>query len=102
MSDKEKVLKYFTELVEFLEYHNSMSPFPVYDSEFVEVTKQKLEEMKQRENYDDLPVTACKYCNSLSLVVDEQENDVCTKCGAINEVNIFDNIFKYLETKDGQ
>jgi len=47
--------------------------------------------MKKNE-YDNLPVSACKWCNSLYLIVDPEGNDVCGRCHSKNEIIIFDTI----------
>jgi len=74
-----------------------MSPFPPFDTEYVQVIKDKLDKMKQEEkiNYDLLPTAACKYCDSLGLIQDEFDNDYCTKCGEINAINIFPTYYDY-------
>jgi DNA-directed RNA polymerase subunit RPC12/RpoP len=48
-------------------------------------------------NYDDLPVAACKYCNSLHIQIDDVENDVCMRCGSVNEIVLYKDIDDYLE-----
>ena len=91
-----KKLKYLRELLEFLEYHNRMSPFPMYDTEYVRNIQQQLEIMeKEKVNYDKLPTAACRYCDSLGIHNDELENDVCLRCGSVNEINIFSDYYAY-------
>lgn len=93
-----RLINYLEELLQFLEYYNKMAPFPVYDTEYVEAVRQGLKDMKQNTNkYDDAPVVACKHCNNLFIVVDEVENDVCVRCGSLNELKIYKDIFEYLE-----
>lgn len=92
-----QIIKYYEELLEYLEYHNSMAPFPVYDTEYVEMVREKLKEIMITNEFDDAPVIACRHCNDLFIVVDEVENDVCMRCGAINELRIFQDIFEYLK-----
>jgi hypothetical protein len=46
-------------------------------------------------DYNDIPVAACKYCDSLGLIQDDIENDICTRCGSINDINIFPNWYSY-------
>jgi DNA-directed RNA polymerase subunit RPC12/RpoP len=53
-------------------------------------------------NYDDEPVVACKYCKSLHIVTDEVDNDICMRCGSINELKSFENIHKYKEFLNGE
>ena len=50
--------------------------------------------------YDNIPVVACKYCKSLHIQNDELENDICMRCGAVNEIVIYDNIGKYLKENE--
>lgn len=91
------LVSYLQETLEYLEYCNNMSPFPVYDTEYLEMIRKDLKRLKHKNNiYDDAPVTACKYCNNLFIVVDEVENDVCMRCGALNELIIYQDIFEYL------
>lgn len=90
------IIKYLRELLSYLEYHNSMAPFPVYDTEYVGKVREVLDNMKKSEiDYDKLPVAACKYCNSLHIEVDEVDNDVCMRCGSINEIVIYKDIEEY-------
>ena len=102
MNQTQTLLQYLTKLWEFMEYHNTMAPFPFYDSEYVEGIKNKIEEMKQNDyiDYDTIPVAACTYCNSLHIQVDDVSNDHCMRCGTVNEIIIYENIDKYLEVKN--
>jgi hypothetical protein len=50
-----------------------------------------------KEYYDTLPVVACKYCKSLHIKTDDNENDICMSCGSINQIDIYDNIEQYNE-----
>lgn len=53
-----------------------------------------------KEEYDEMPVVACSYCNSLNIREDDNSNDICMRCGAINEIKHFKTINHYLnETK---
>lgn len=93
-----RLINYLEELLDYLEYYNRMAPFPVYDTEYVDAVKKGLETMKENHNeYDDAPVTACAMCNNLFIVVDEVENDVCMRCGTLNELKIYKDIFEYLD-----
>lgn len=97
----QKILKFLRETLDHLEYYNRMAPFPVYDSEYVAGIKTKLDEMTNKEiNYDEMPVVACKHCMSLHVVTDEVENDICMRCGATNEIVIYETIDDYLEAKE--
>lgn len=84
-------------LLEHLEYYNRMAPFPVYDTEYVDNVRLKIKKMEEnnKTNYDDEPVVACKYCKSLHIETDELDNDVCMKCGSVNELQTFSNIYEY-------
>lgn len=50
-----------------------------------------------KEYYNSLPVAACKHCKSLHIQNDEHENDICMKCGSVNEITIYNNISDYYE-----
>jgi CTP:phosphocholine cytidylyltransferase-like protein len=80
-----------------------MAPFPVYDTEYVEDVENKIKEIEMnKEDYDKLPVVACKYCKSLHIVTDELDNNVCFRCGSVNEFQEFENIYKYEEFVHGK
>tara|TARA_R110000851_G_scaffold315229_5_gene477628 strand:+ start:18064 stop:18300 length:237 start_codon:yes stop_codon:yes gene_type:complete len=72
----------------------------MYDTEYVSAIRNQLENMKEPINYDELPVTACRHCLSLWGEPDELENDICMRCGVINEIKIFADIFEYLKAKE--
>lgn len=93
----ETIIKHYAQIVEHMEYYNQMSPFPVYDTEVVALIKERLEYMKklETEDYDKMPVAACKYCKNLHIVSDDVENDICMRCGSINEIEIYSNIHEY-------
>ena len=94
----EKLIKVLNGIKGHLEYYNNMAPFPVFATEYVEEVNNKIEEMEDSEiDYDKLPVAACKYCNSLYIESDEVENDVCMRCGAVNELIIYSNIDDYIK-----
>lgn len=90
--------------LEHLEYYNKMAPFPVYDTEYVENIRLKINKMENNNkiNYDDEPVEACKYCKSLHIETDDLDNNVCMKCGSVNELIKFDNINLYLQFKNAK
>ena len=77
---------------------NKLSPFPHYDTDEIKRLEEELHKIEKNE-YDDLPVVACKYCKSLYLISDELENDICANCGAVNEIIIYDNIKEYLNER---
>ncbi len=98
MSASKNFISYLEDLLSYLEYCNDMAPFPHYDTEYVDMVRQRLKEMKKNRHseYDKDPVSACKYCYNLFIVVDDVENDVCMRCGSINELTIYKDIFEYL------
>ena len=101
------VLGYLNRMVEHMEYYNNHAPFPVYDTDFVKDVHKKIKEVKlSKEDYDKLPVTACSLCNNLHTEVDELENDICMRCGSINEITVYNDIFEYIketeEDADGE
>jgi Mn-dependent DtxR family transcriptional regulator len=96
MKVNNKTIKFLKKLLKHLEYYNKMSPFPVYDTDYVKDVKNKINEMNEsKKDYDELPVVACKYCKSLHIVSDELENDICMRCGSVNELKEFKNIHEY-------
>lgn len=52
-------------------------------------------------NYNDISVVACKYCKSLHIQIDDKNNDICMKCGSVNETNEFNNIEDYRNDIEG-
>jgi hypothetical protein len=74
-----------------------MAPFPVYDTEYVSNVKNHIKKMKEddKTNYDELPVAACEYCDSLRIKVDDLDNDYCMRCGSVNSIKIYKDIFEY-------
>lgn len=94
-----ELIKYTKGLLEKLERANLYAPFPVYDTEYVSLTKNNLDKMYDKK-YDEGAVTACKFCNELSTVVDELENTVCTRCGSVNDTITYTDIYEFLKTKN--
>lgn len=87
-------------LVDHMEYFNTMAPFPVFSTEYIQDIKDRMDEIiKSKENYDELPVVACKHCKSLYIEVDEEDNDICMKCNSINELIEYKNIHEYMKEK---
>lgn len=94
-------LKQLTEQYEHVTYYNDMSPFPIYDTEYVAKLKEKMDEViKSQEDYDKVPVEACGHCKSLHIVVDEVDNSICMKCNSINEIKEYPTIQDYLTNKN--
>lgn len=97
--NNEKLIKVLNGIKKHLKYHNKMAPFPVFDTGYIKDVEQIIKNMEQTNiNYDELPVAACKYCNSLWIENDEVENDVCMRCGTVNELVIYKDINSYIET----
>lgn len=98
---KSKLLTYFEKRLQIMEHYNLYSPFPVYDTEYVEEIRKYIKEMEEHtKEYDELPVVACRYCKSLYILNDALENDLCGRCGSINETEVFDSIDEYLIAKE--
>lgn len=98
------ILKELTNLLNHLKYYNKLAPFPVYDTGYVKDVNNKIMEIKNNKNkdYDEEAVVACKYCKSLHIEYDELENDVCMKCGSVNELKEFKNIYEYKKYINGE
>ena len=96
-----QLLKILKAIKKELEYRNNMAPFPVYDTEYIEDVNKRIDNMsKSKIDYDNLPVAACKYCNNLHIEQDDVENDICMRCGAVNEIVVYENIFEFLKVKE--
>lgn len=92
------VLKKYRELLKHMKYYNSLAPFPVYDTDYVNDVQNKIKEiMNDKKDYDEESVVACKHCKSLHVVSDEVDNTICMRCGSINELQEFKNIYEYKE-----
>lgn len=98
------ILKHLRKLSKHLHYHNNSAPFPPYDSEYVECVDKLIKEIMEdkKQEYDEQPVVACKYCKSLHIKIDEDENDICMRCGSINELKQFSNIYEYNKFLDAR
>ena len=81
-----------------------MAPFPVYDTEYVEEVKNTIMKLENENkiDYNDEPVVACKYCKSLHIVIDEVDNNICMRCGSVNELKEFKNIHEYKSFVDNE
>lgn len=90
------VIYHLTNLYKHTVHYNELAPFPVYDTEYVSNIKKKIEEMKAlKEECDKLPVYFCTHCKSLHIEVDEKQNNICHRCGSVNEVAKLPNIEAY-------
>ncbi len=98
------ILQYLREHLDHLLYYNKMAPFPVYDTEYVEEVKNTIMKLENENkiDYNDEPVVACKYCKSLHIVIDEVDNNICMRCGSVNELKEFKNIHEYKNFVDGE
>ena len=95
-----KRLQLLKDTLEHMEYYNKMAPFPVYDTGDVEELKTYIKTMEREPSeYDHIPVTSCKHCLSTFIIVDELNNDICGRCGSVNEIEIHKDIFEYLDMK---
>ena len=90
-------LEYLKKELKHITLVNRGSPFPLFDSEYVELVEQEIINIMDRNkiDYDDEPVVSCKHCKSLFIKVDEDDNNLCMKCGSINEVIKHKDIFDY-------
>lgn len=94
-------LKHLRQLYSHMSYYNRMAPFPPYDTEYVKDIENKIKEIKMnKEDYDELPVEACKYCDHLDIRKDDLDNAHCIKCNSINDLREFKNIQEYLNYID--
>lgn len=93
---KKGVYYYLKKLYEHVTFYNSMAPFPIYDTEYVEKINSKIKKMGHlKDKYDELPVYFCKHCKSLHIELDDKQNNVCHRCGSVNEVDVLPNIESY-------
>lgn len=102
---KSKIIKKeLTKLLKHLKYYNWLAPFPVYDTDYVKDVENRLNEIKMEKdkNYDEEPVVACKYCKSLHIVADDIDNNICMKCGSVNDIVEYKNIYEYKTEKDAK
>ena len=79
-----------------------MAPFPPYDTDYVKEVDLyiKMIENNKTKEYDEEPVVACKYCKSLHIKFDDLDNDICMRCGSVNDLQNFKNIKEYLYFKE--
>ena len=97
-----EILKQLNKLYKHVKYYNKMSPFPIYDTDWVNDIKNKIKEMENsKEDYDKEPVLACRFCKSLYIENDEDDNAHCHKCGSINELKEYKDIFEWKNDLNG-
>lgn len=99
---KERTLQFLRTLKEHMECYNNLAPFPLFDTEYVADVKRMIMNLEKRKEYDNIPVVACKYCKSLYIMNDDLENDVCARCGSINDIEFYSNIEEYLKSKNNE
>lgn len=99
MSKNKLILNQLIKLKSHVEYYNEMSPFPIYDTEFLENLKMEIDDLQKAEtNYDDEEVTFCTHCKSLFIEIDEDTGlNICGRCGSVNETTTLPNIYLYLQ-----
>lgn len=89
-------LKTMKKQYDHMTYYNLMAPFPVYDTDRVKALEKRIIEMEKiKEDYNTEPVFACKHCKSLNIRTDELENNVCFKCGSVNDLETYETIYEY-------
>jgi len=96
---KNRALRQYKILLAKMKEANYYNIFPYYDTEDV-ADLEKLINKMSNEEYNKEPVTACKHCKSLYIVKDELDNDVCFRCGSVNDTVTFDNIDEYQRSID--
>ena len=94
MDKKEKISAIDSKLKD-MEYVNSLSPFPAFDSEYIQMLKDEREKLATIE--DNTPVEACGTCKSLYLVNEDNKHVVCMRCGSVNHIEKYTNIEQYLK-----
>lgn len=96
-----EILKQLNKLYKHVEYYNKMNIFPYYDTEWVGDIKNYINKIKMNKDndYDKEPVFACKHCGTLVVPnqyeVDDDGNEICMRCGSVNEAIEYKNIFEY-------
>lgn len=90
-------IRYLKKYLKHMKYYNSMAPFPPFCTDYVNDVENKLKEIMsdKTKEYDEEPVVACKYCKSLHIKSDEIDNSICMRCGSVNELKDFKNIYEY-------
>lgn len=88
-----------------MEEENLRAPFPIHDTDDMKDLDKQIKNLEKNQEsakneYNEIPVAACKFCNDLHILSDELDNDICARCGAVNEVNVFDTIYDYLNFID--
>lgn len=98
-----KLQTYLEKRLQIMEHYNLYSPFPIFDTEYVQEVKQMIKEMRtDKKEYDEIGVVACKHCKSLYILNDELNNEHCGRCGSVNDIIMYKNIDDYLEAKQDE
>ena len=95
-----EILKQLNKLYKHVEYCNTYTPFPFYDTEWQIDIKNYINEIKmEKKDYDKEPVFACKHCGTLVVPnqyeVDDDGNEICQRCNSVNDVKEYKDIFEY-------
>ena len=93
---KNKTLIEYQTLLAKMKEANFYHIFPYYDTEDI-ADLEKLINKMSNEEYNKEPVTACKHCKSLYIVKDELDNDICFRCGSVNDTIIYPSIDDYMD-----
>lgn len=90
-------IRYLKKYLKHMKYYNGMAPFPLFCTDYVNDVENKLKEIMsdKTKEYDEEPVVACKYCKSLHIKSDEIDNSICMRCGSVNELKDFKDIYEY-------
>jgi len=89
MSNKNQTkLGYLTQLLNSYTLTNKMSPFPLYDTEVLELLRLRIEKMKKEE---DETIECCADCKSLGLYDEEENKTWCIKCNSLNKIEVLPN-----------
>ncbi len=83
-----------------VDHYNRMAPFPIYDTDYVKQIADEITKLDTTD-YDNEPVVACTYCNSLHITMEDIEHgepvDVCNRCFSVGETREFKDIYDYNE-----
>ncbi len=96
--DKKEKIQLIDKKLEEMSYMNQLSPFPVFDTEHIDMLKEERAKLAAIE--DKTPVEACGTCKSLYLVNEDDGHVVCMRCGSVNHVEKYDNIEQYLKVNN--
>lgn len=86
-------------IVKKLKDDNKKAPFAIHDTGYINYLEDNIKDMSNKDEYNEIPVSSCKYCKSLFILEDELDNEVCGGCGSMNSTVIM-SINEYLEQDD--